>query len=172
MYWGKLRQTSKAQSTLNLYLRLLWVIFTARRRSVIGEDNLYNEIHTIVLPNDLDLNLHVNNGRYLTLCDFNRVDLFVRAGLAAIMLRDKLVPVVAEHSMTYIKPLYVFNRIKVAMKITHWDEKYFYATHTFYRGSQTVAEGSSKSLVVSKKDGRLTPDAVVSLVNAWQAERI
>ncbi|MDC0434241.1 thioesterase family protein [bacterium] len=36
---------------------------------------------TIVLPNDLDLTMHMNNGRYLTICDFNRVDLFVRSGL-------------------------------------------------------------------------------------------
>jgi len=107
----------------------------------------------------------------MTLCDLNRVDLFVRSGLAAIMHRDKLAPIVAQHTMTYIKPLFVFNKIKITMKITHWDEKYFYATHTFYRGDQTVAEGTSKSLVVSKKGGRLTPDAVISLVNARQAEQ-
>lgn len=115
---------------MNLYFRLLWVMLMARRRKVITEDNLNNEVTTTIMPNDLDLNLHVNNGRYMTLCDFNRVDLFVRSGLASIMIKNKLAPVVAEHTMTYIKPLRVFNRIRITMKITHWDEKYFYATHT------------------------------------------
>ncbi len=143
----------------------------ARRRGIITEDDLSNEITTMVMPNDLDLNLHVNNGRYMTLCDFNRVDLFVRTGLAAVMFRNKLAPVVAHHTMTYIKPLKVFNRIRITMKITHWDEKYFYATHTFYRGEQTVAEGTSKSLVISRKNGRLEPATVITMVNDYQAAR-
>lgn len=71
--------------------------------------------------------------------------------------------------MTYVKPLKVFNRIKITMQITHWDEKYFYATHTFYRGEKIVAEGTSKSLVVSRKDGRLTPLQVLTMVNEYQA---
>ena len=154
---------------MNLYFSLLWVMLMARRRKVITEDNLNNEVTTTIMPNDLDLNLHVNNGRYMTLCDFNRVDLFVRSGLASIMIKNKLAPVVAEHTMTYIKPLRVFNRIRITMKITHWDEKYFYATHTFYRGEKTVAEGTSKSLVISRKEGRLTPAQVISMVNEYQA---
>jgi len=156
---------------MNLYLRLLWVIFSARRRQIITDEKLYNEVKTIVLPNDLDLNLHVNNGRYMTLCDFNRVDLFVRSGLAAVMYKDKLMPIVAEHTMTYIKPLKLFDRIRVTMDITHWDEKFFYATHTFYRGAQTVAEGTSKSLVVSRGQRSLPPAEVIDLVNVYQAAK-
>lgn len=157
---------------MNLYFRLLWVIFSARGRTIITEDNLCNEINTIVLPNDLDLNLHVNNGRYMTLCDFNRVDLFVRSGLAAIMMKNKLAPVVADHTMTYLKPLKLFDRIRITMQITHWDEKFFYSNHTFYRGEQIVAEGVSKSLVISKTSGRLAPSAVVEMVNDHQASRL
>jgi hypothetical protein len=33
-----------------------------------------------VWPNDLDLNLHVNNGRYLALADLGRIHWFVRTG--------------------------------------------------------------------------------------------
>jgi len=155
---------------MNLYFRLVWVMLMARRRKVITEDDLSNEIITRIMPNDLDLNLHVNNGRYMTLCDFNRVDLFVRSGLASIMIKNKLAPIVAEHTMTYIKPLRVFNKIRIGMNITHWDEKYFHATHTFYRGEKVVAEGTSKSLVVSRKDGRLTPLKVLAMVNEYQAD--
>lgn len=63
---------------MDLYLRFLFVIVTALRRSTIATDSLSNEVSIIVLPNDLDINLHMNNGRYLTVCDSNRVDFFVR----------------------------------------------------------------------------------------------
>ena len=154
---------------MNLYLRLLWIIFGARRRDVITPEKLQNEIHTIVMPTDLDLNLHVNNGRYMTICDFNRVDLFVRSGLAKLMMKNGWAPIVAEHTMTYIKPLAVFDKIKVTMEITHWDDKFFYATHEFFKKGKRVAEGTSKSLVISKKEGRLTPEAVVDHVKEHQA---
>ncbi|GAC28971.1 acyl-CoA thioesterase [Brumicola pallidula] len=52
------------------------------------------------MPNDLDVNMHVNNGRYLTLCDLTRVDFFVRSGIAGLMLKHKWSPIIAEHTMT------------------------------------------------------------------------
>jgi len=155
---------------MNLYLRLLLIIFRARRRNTLAPENLRNEIQTRVMPNDLDLNLHVNNGRYMTLCDFNRVDLFVRTGLARLMVKNGWAPIVAEHTMTYIKPLSVFDKIKVTMEITHWDEKFFYSTHEFYKHDKKIAEGTSKALVISKSEGRLTPDAVVESIKAYQAK--
>ena len=155
---------------MNLYLRLLWIIFRARKRDVITTEKLQNEIRTIIMPNDLDLNLHVNNGRYMTICDFNRVDLFVRSGLAKLMMKNGWAPIVAEHTMTYIKPLSVFDKIRVTMEITHWDDKFFYSTHEFFRRENKMAEGTSKSLVISKKDGRLTPLSIVDQVSAYQAQ--
>ncbi len=117
------------------------------------------------LPNDLDINLHVNNGRYLTLCDLGRIDLFLRSGLARVMLKEKWFPVVGNVTMTFIKPLHVFNRIRISSTVTHWDEKYFYSTHTIYRGDVVVSTGTSKSLVVSRLSGRVTPDVVIGTVN-------
>lgn len=155
---------------MNLYLRLIWVIFRARFRSILTPEKLQNEISTIVLPNDLDLNMHMNNGRYLTICDFNRVDLFVRSGLAKLMIKNGWAPIVADHTMTYIKPLAVFDKIKVTMEITHWDDRFFYSTHEFFKRGVKVAEGTSKSLVISRKEGRLTPSQVVETVEAFQAE--
>jgi len=84
------------------------------------------------------------------------------------MYKDKLMPIVAEHTMTYIKPLAVFDRVKLTMEITHWDEKYFYSNHVFYKRGTKIAEGTSKSLVISKKEGRLAPSDIVEQVEAWQ----
>ena len=153
---------------MNLYIRLFFIFFGARKRNRITTSNLVNEITTTVMPNDLDLNLHVNNGRYMTLCDFNRVDLFIRSGLASLMVKNKWAPIVAEHTMTYIKPLSLFDKIEVSMEITHWDEKYFYSKHCFYKKNIKVAEGTSKSLIISRKNGSLKPEYVVKQVESFQ----
>ena len=155
---------------MNLYFRLLWIVLHALKRPLITESNLANEIHTRVMPNDLDINLHMNNGRYLTICDFTRVDLFVRSGLARLMLKNGWNPVVAEHTMTYIKPLNVFDKIKVTMSISHSDEKYFYCQHKFFRHDKLVAEGTSKALVISKS-GRLEPAYILAQVRQYQSSR-
>jgi len=55
------------------------------------------------------------------------------------------------------------------MEITHWDDKFFYSTHEFFKLDKKVAEGTSKSLVINKGEGRLTPASVVEHINAYQA---
>lgn len=126
---------------------------------------VHNEVTTTICPNDLDINLHVNNGRYLTLCDPGRIDLFLRSGLAKVMLKEKWFPVVGNVTMTFIKPLHVFNRIRISSTVTHRDEKYFYSTQPIYRSDVVVSEGTSKSLVVSRQLGRVTPEVVIETVN-------
>lgn len=155
---------------MNLYLRLIIVVLRALKRSPITELDLSNEIHTRVMPNDLDLNFHMNNGRYLTICDFNRVDLFIRSGLAKLIFKNGWTPVIAEHSMKYIRPLNVFDKIKVTLHITHWDAKHFYGEHRFYRNNQLVAEGFSKSLIVGK-GGRLEPGMVLEKIDQYRNSR-
>jgi acyl-CoA thioesterase FadM len=118
-----------------------------------------------VLPSDLDVNLHMNNGRYLTICDLNRVDLFIRTGLLKSMSRRKWMPIIAEHTMTYKKPLRMFAKFDVIMTLDNWDEKYFYMTHIFRRDDVIIAEGTSRG-VVRGKAGVIAPTEVLAAVEA------
>ncbi|MEM7258446.1 MAG: acyl-CoA thioesterase [Pseudomonadota bacterium] len=152
---------------LNLYFRLIRVLLVALMRKRITSESLHNRVVTRIYPNDLDINLHVNNGRYLTLCDLGRIDLFIRSGLARVMIREKWFPVVGSVAMKFIKPLHVFDRITILSTVTHWDEKYFYSTHEIYRKEVLVSEGTSRSLVVSRTRGRVSPDEVVEAVNTY-----
>jgi hypothetical protein len=47
-----------------------------------------------VLLNDLDLNLHMNNGRYLSVCDLGKIDVMIRSGTASIAIRRKWRPLI------------------------------------------------------------------------------
>jgi acyl-CoA thioesterase FadM len=155
---------------MNLILRLLYVLITARRRPKLAIDQTTSELTLITMtPNDLDLNLHVNNGRYLPLCDLSRIDLFVRTGLLRLMLQRGWRPIIAEHTMIYRKSLGVFKKFKATMQLTHWDEKYFYMTHCFSIGDKIIAVGTSKG-VIRDKNGVIPPVEVVAALQILNDE--
>ena len=78
---------------MNLLLRLIWVLLTARLR---GPLRLLDEsrLRLLVLPTDLDTNLHMNNGRYLSIMDRGRMDYVMRVGLLRIVIRNRWMPLV------------------------------------------------------------------------------
>ena len=104
---------------MNLYFRLLLVLLASwfKPRLPAGKAECHLDLR--VMPNDLDINRHMNNGRYLTICDLTRVDLFVRTGLLKTMRLRGWIPIVAEHTMSYRKPLKLFGRFRVSLSLTH-----------------------------------------------------
>ncbi len=146
---------------MNLIFRMLRVLISSFFKEKLPVEALQSSLTMHVLPNDLDLNMHMNNGRYLTICDLSRVDIFIRSGLAKTMLKQKWQPVIAEHTMTYKKPLNLFQKYQVSAEVTHWDEKFFYLTHTFESKGRVVAQGTSKGCVISNK-GVISPTLAIA----------
>lgn len=64
---------------MNLLIRFALTLLAAARRGGLG---LPDESHLAmrVWPTDLDVQRHMNNGRYLSLMDLGRMDLLVRSG--------------------------------------------------------------------------------------------
>jgi acyl-CoA thioesterase FadM len=149
---------------MNLIFRMLYVFILSQFREPLSIGNSTSRLSLRVLPNDLDINFHMNNGRYLTICDLNRVDLFIRTGLLKAMFRRKWIPVIAEHTMTYKKPLGMFERFDVMLEVTHWDEKFFYMKHTFSNSERVVAEGTSKGCVYARGRGVVSPADAMAAV--------
>ena len=152
---------------MNLFLRLFYVFFSSFFRPRLPVGKAISEISLLTLPNDLDINFHVNNGRYLTLCDLSRVDFFIRTGLARVMIKQGWIPIIAEHTMNYRKPLGVFKKFKATLELTRWDEKYFFMTHRFSINGKTIADGTSKG-VVRGKQGVIQPELVIAAILAFK----
>ena len=150
---------------MNLFFRMLYVLVLSFFRERLPIDAAESHLRLRTLPNDLDINLHMNNGRYLTICDLNRVDVFIRTGLMKVMLKKKWMPIIADHTMTYKKPLKVLERFQVSLAVTHWDDKFFYMTHTFTAGGRVVAEGTSKG-VIRAREGVVKPEDVILALGA------
>ncbi len=148
---------------MSLIFRMLYLLIASFFKPRLPIIRPNNSLTMRVLPNDLDLNIHMNNGRYLTICDLSRVDMFIRTGLAKTMVKKKWQPMIAEHTMTYKKPLKPFQKYEVKMEIVDWDEKFFSMSHTFLVGERVVAQGTSRGAVVSK-NGVVPPEEVIKTV--------
>lgn len=142
---------------MSLIFRMLYVFILSWFREPLGMGKPVSRLSLRVLPNDLDINFHMNNGRYLTICDLNRMDLFIRTGLLKAMFKRGWIPVIAEHTMTYKKPLGLFDRYEVQLEVDYSDDKYFYMQHTFIKDGLIMAEGTSKGCVYARGVGVVSP---------------
>ena len=87
-----------------------------------------------VWPNDLDVNLHVNNGRYLALADIGRIHWFALTGALGVARRQKAFPVVGDAIAKFRRDLKVFQTFEIQTRLIGWDRKWGFIEHRFVRG--------------------------------------
>lgn len=130
---------------MSLLLRVFFIfvigLFRSRLRAL--ESSVLN---LCVLPNDLDLYMHLNNGRYLTLMDLGRMDWILRTGLGKTADRHRWKPLVASVKMTYKKSFLVFENFKLSTRIIGWDAKWFFIEQKFEKNGLVYASGLVKGL--------------------------
>lgn len=136
---------------MNLYIRMIWVYLVSLRRPRLPLLGAVSSLRLLTFPNDIDINMHVNNSRFLAYADLNRLDLFIRTGFLHVAVRKGWMPIIAEHTMVYRKPLKVFRKFDAEMVFHSYDEKYFYMTHSFKVGDTVIAEGTSKAVIRGRK---------------------
>lgn len=147
---------------MNLIFRLLIVLTTAIFRGPLGLGET-SRLHLRVLPNDLDLNLHMNNGRYLTVMDLGRIDFLIRAGSPRLFLRNRWQPLIGGTIIRYRFGLRAFQRFEIATRILWWDEKWFYFEQRVENSHGVAAIALSKALVRGSA-GTVSPDSVLRSV--------
>jgi len=116
---------------MNLYLRLLYMLIASFFKPKHVDVLAPSRLNFCVLPNDLDLNGHMNNGRYLTIMDLGRMDFVLRIGLAGYIIKNKYIPVLSSAQMRYRLPLLPFQKYTLTTQIMCWDEKWVYMEHRF-----------------------------------------
>ena len=136
---------------MNLILRLIRVLFVALRRPPL---DLFGEsvVRFRVWPGDLDFNLHMNNGRYLTLMDLGRLDLMARHGTLKQVHKNRWQPVVAAQTILYRRALKPFQRYSLHSRVVCWDDKFIYLEQRFQTGDKLAASAIVKAAV--RRGGR------------------
>jgi len=99
-----------------------------------------------VWPNDCDLNLHLNNGRYLTFMDLGRIHLIAQIGFLRALLRRRWTPVLSAAEINYIRPLRPLQTFELVTRMLTWDEHYYYIEQRFMAHGRLCAVGLVKGL--------------------------
>jgi acyl-CoA thioesterase FadM len=119
-------------------IRLLTALFLARFRRRLD----YLETAVIAMrcwPNDLDLNVHMNSGRYVSMCDIGRVELFARFRIFRTAMRRGWRPMAGGSMIRYRRSLLMFQRFTVATRLLAWDGKWFYFEQKIERRGELCA---------------------------------
>ena len=110
---------------MNLWFRLVRVLVRALLAPRLGFlDESVVEFR--VLPTDLDVNVHMNNARYLSMMDLGRFDLIIRTGMLKALLRGGYRPVLSSVLLRFRRPLRPFERFRVRSRVIGWDERRAY----------------------------------------------
>jgi acyl-CoA thioesterase FadM len=151
---------------MNLFFRLIWIVISSFFKPRIDfSDEIVLNLR--ILPNDLDINRHLNNGRYLTILDLGSIDLFLRSGVLFRAIRNGFRPMIGGLIVTYRKGLSLFERFRLTMRLEAWDDRWNYFQFEFKKlNGQLSAAGYFKGALVSKNG--LVPNNVADEIFGYK----
>ncbi|AZD35191.1 hypothetical protein C4K22_2448 [Pseudomonas chlororaphis subsp. aurantiaca] len=144
---------------MNLWFRMLLMLFRRPWRKPV-EGLATTVVRMRVWPLDLDLNLHVTNGRYFTLADLGRMDFVLRSGAYRVALRHRAVPIVGDVWGKFRRELKLFEAFEVHSRILGWDEKWSFMEHRFVSKGRVTGVVVMRGLFRSTK-GTIAPGEFV-----------
>jgi YbgC/YbaW family acyl-CoA thioester hydrolase len=145
---------------MHMILRTLW-IFLKRpwlQKSQISE---VTRIKMRVLPTDLDVLMHVNNGVYFSYMDFGRWDMSFRNGVYDLYQKKNWYAVVASETIKFRRSLKLWDHFSLETQIIGFDEKYFYIKQRFVHQGELMAVGLVKLRFLARKGGTLSTAEVM-----------
>lgn len=148
---------------MNLWFRALWMFLAAVFGKGITPPGGVSRLAFRVWPLDIDTNLHLNNGRYLTFADLGRMDLLVRGGLLKKVLKEGLLPMLSGTAIRYRREIRPFQRFWLESRIVCWRANAFVMEHRYLimkDGQEiTAALALVRGGLYDKKNRRFVPAA-------------
>ena len=120
-----------------------------------------DRIRMRVWPNDIDLNFHLNNARYLNIMDYARTHLLARTGILTRIVRKRWQPLVGAVWITYRRSLPLFSAFDLTSRLVCWDERWFYMEQTFTGREGLAAVGWVKGILRDER-GTVEPQKVIA----------
>ena len=140
--------------------RTLKLVFAAKRGQHLEMLDT-SAVEMRVWPNDLDINLHVNNGRYLTLMDLGRLDLLIRSRTLGLVISRKWYPVLGAATVRFKRSLKLFEKFTLKTRVLGWDEKWVYMEHRIETTEHLAVIAIVKALFREK--GRSIPSTELAI---------
>jgi acyl-CoA thioesterase FadM len=145
-----------------LLFRVLFIVFQSFFRR--GIDVLDESVIRLrVWPTDIDLNFHLNDGRYMSLTGLGRVDLMARNGLLGRAMKRRWYPVVGAAMIRFRREIRSFEKFSLHSRMVGWDEKWFYFEHRFEKEGALAAIAYVRG-VLRTPEGAVPSSDVLALV--------
>lgn len=152
-----------------MLFRTMLHLFTSRFRRRLGYyDVAYTRLR--VLPTDLDILRHMNNGVYLSIFDIGRFELLRRTGLLAAFNRKGWYPVVASETITFRKSLTLWQAFTVESRIIGVDERAAYVEHRAVVDGEIYAQAYVRARFVKRAGGTVSMAELLDVVGEPAAD--
>lgn len=130
---------------MNLYFKFL--VLLLKRLFFRKEQKITDTCESVFRVGfwDLDLNFHMNNGKFLSVMDLGRFDLLLQTGYFYKIFRQGYYPVVFSESIVFKRSLNYLSKYQVRTKVESWDEQFFYITQRFFYQDKEVASANVRA---------------------------
>lgn len=102
---------------------------------------------------DCDINLHINNGRYLSLMDIGRTDVAARCGLKRVFRERGWHVVAAGETIRFRRELRLWSRYTLVTRYVGWADGWCFFEQVFERGDGALAARAYVKVAVLDRDG-------------------
>lgn len=119
-----------------------------------------------VLPTDLDILNHMNNGVYLSIADIGRFDLLMRNGVWQIFKQRGWYPVVASETISFRKSLELWQPFVVESRILGFDEKAVYVEQRFTVAGEIYTQAFIRGRFLKRSGGVVSIAELLDAVGA------
>lgn len=137
---------------MNLIFRTIIHLILSRRAPRIDPHGV-GTIRLQVLPTDIDVLGHMNNGVYLSLMDLGRMDILIRSGAWKKMRAHGFYPVMANETITFRKSLPLWQRFEIESRIAGFDHKAVYVEQRFVVKGEIFAKAMTRARFLKKGGG-------------------
>lgn len=144
------------------FIRLIKDVTLASRQPPLQNLTDVHVSQHICWPQDLDIFLELNNGRALTLYDLGRIAMAQRAGLVAVLKRERWGLTMAGSHVRFRRRIRGFERFEVRSRAVCWDDKFIYIEQSMWKRDGECASHVLYRSAVTNKDGIVPPTAVLA----------
>lgn len=142
---------------MHFFFRTLLQTIRGRFRSPLGVWDVASTPFR-VLPTDLDVYKHMNNGVYLSVLDLARIDLMQRCGLWKEFAARGWYPVVVAETISFRRSLELWERFTVETRLLGFDEKAVYVEQRFVVGGEVSARAYIRARFLRRSGGVVPVD--------------
>jgi len=135
-----------------MIFRTILHLLRSRFASKLGVHDV-GRVRMRVVPTDLDVLGHMNNGVYFSIMDLGRIDLMIRSGSWSTLRARGYYPVMGNESITFRKSLQPWQRFVLESRIVGYDAKAVYVQQRFVVDGEIFAEAMTRGRFLKKSGG-------------------